>query len=77
MAESTAELIRTASDQVSTLVRDELRLALAELAQKARDAGLGAGLVAGAAVAVFYGVGAILVAAGWAWPKRCRAGWRH
>jgi membrane protein implicated in regulation of membrane protease activity len=61
---STAELIRQAADHVSTLVRDELRLAQAELTQKARQAGLGAGLLAAAAVAVFYGVGALLVTIG-------------
>jgi Flp pilus assembly protein TadB len=65
MAEgSTADLVRQAADQVSTLVRDELRLAQAEIKQKAKQAGMGAGLFAGAAVAVFYGVGALLVAIG-------------
>ena len=61
---STAELVRQAADHVSTLVRDELRLAQAELTQKARQAGLGAGLLAAAAVAVFYGAGALLVTIG-------------
>src|SRR6266511_2824167 len=39
---STAELVKLAAEQISTLVRDELRLAQAELAEKGKHAGLGA-----------------------------------
>jgi len=35
---STAELVRHAAQQVSTLVRDEIKLAQAELAEKGRHA---------------------------------------
>lgn len=62
--QSTADLIRQASEQISTLVRDEIRLARAELADKGRHAGLGVGMFGGAAVMVHYAIGALLVAAG-------------
>lgn len=65
-SQSTADLIRQATDQVSTLVRDEIRLARAELAEKGRHAGLGVGLFGGAAVTLHFAVAALLVAAGFA-----------
>jgi Flp pilus assembly protein TadB len=57
---SIAELVKLASEQISRLVRDELRLAQAELAVKGKHAGIGIGLFSGAGVFVFYGVGAVL-----------------
>jgi len=62
--QSTAELVRQASEQISRLVRDELEQAKAELADKGRHAGMGIGLFGGAAVTVHYAVGALLFAAG-------------
>ena len=62
--QSTAELVRQASEQISTLVRDELRLAKAELAEKGRHAGIGIGMFGGAAVMLHYALGALLFAAG-------------
>ncbi|GAB3873250.1 phage holin family protein [Dactylosporangium cerinum] len=59
---STAELVKLAAEQVSTLVRDELKLAQVELAQKGKRAGLGVGMFGGAGVVAFYGVGALLAA---------------
>jgi VIT1/CCC1 family predicted Fe2+/Mn2+ transporter len=59
--QSTAELVRRASEQLSTLVRDELSLAKAELSGKARHAGTGVGLFGGAGVVALYGV-AVLAA---------------
>ena len=41
------ELVSRLSQQVSQLVRDELQLALAELKQKGKQAGMGAGLTWG------------------------------
>jgi hypothetical protein len=64
--QSTAELVRQASEQITTLVRDEIRQAKAELADKGRHAGLGIGLFGGAAVMLHYALGALLVAAGFA-----------
>jgi membrane protein len=45
---STAELVRRLSDRTRTLARQELELAQAELAQKGRRAGIGAGMLGGA-----------------------------
>jgi membrane protein len=59
---SLAELIRRLGDQLSTLIRDELRLAQAELQEKGKKAGAGAGMFGGAGMLVFYGVGALIAA---------------
>jgi hypothetical protein len=59
---STAELVRLAAEQISTLVRDELKLAQLELAQKGKRAGVGVGMFGGAGVVALYGVGALLAA---------------
>lgn len=59
---STAELVKLASEQISRLVRDELRLARAELAEKGKQAGIGAGLFGGGTAVGLYGVGALLAA---------------
>jgi hypothetical protein len=61
---STADLVRQATQQVSTLVRDELKLAQAEITGKAKIAGKGAGMFGGAAAVAFYGLGALLLAIG-------------
>jgi hypothetical protein len=60
---STGELIGRAAEQISTLVRDEIALARADLAQKGRRAGAGAGLFGGTGVLAVYGVGLLLAAA--------------
>ena len=52
---STGELLKQLSDQTTTLVRRELDLAKAELAEKGKKAGLGAGMFGGAGL---FGVGA-------------------
>jgi MFS family permease len=59
---STAELVRLAAEQISTLVRDELKLAQLELSRKGKRAGLGMGMFGGAGVVALYGVGALLAA---------------
>ena len=58
--QSTAELVQRASEQVSRLVRDEIALAKAELAEKGKHAGIGAGLFGGGGVLALYGVGALV-----------------
>ncbi|SDT79427.1 phage holin family protein [Actinoplanes derwentensis] len=58
--QSTAELVQRASEQLSHLVRDEITLAKAELAEKGKRAGIGAGLFGGAGVLAMYGVGAAI-----------------
>ncbi len=57
------ELVQDLSRQTSTLVRQEMRLAQAELAEKGRHAGKGAGMFGGAGVVALYGVGALIAAA--------------
>jgi len=59
---STADLVRMTGEQISTLVRDEVRLAKAELAEKGRRAGHAAGAFGGAGIAALYGVGALITA---------------
>ena len=61
---STAELVSQLSEQVSTLVRDELALARAEMTEKGKRAGKGAGLLGGGGVLALYGFGALLVTIG-------------
>ena len=58
--QSTAELVQHASEQLGRLVRDELTLAKAELAEKGKRAGIGAGLFGGAGVFALYGLGVAL-----------------
>jgi Putative Actinobacterial Holin-X, holin superfamily III len=60
---SIAELLRQLSDQTSTLVRQELDLAKAELTVKAKQAGKGAGMFGGAGIFGLYGVGALTACA--------------
>jgi Putative Actinobacterial Holin-X, holin superfamily III len=60
---STAELVQRASEQVSRLIRDELALARAELAEKGRHAGLGIGLFGGGGALAFFGLGTMVATA--------------
>ncbi|SNY03943.1 phage holin family protein [Paractinoplanes atraurantiacus] len=60
----TAQLVSQLSEQVSTLVKDELTLARMEMVEKGKRAGTGAGLLGGAGVMALYGVGALLVTIG-------------
>src|SRR5436190_7186509 len=54
---STGELVKELSREVSQLVREEIALAKAEMTEKARQAGTGAGLLSGAAVLALAAVG--------------------
>lgn len=60
---SVGELIQRASQQTAELVRQEIRLAQAEIQEKGRRAGLGAGLLGGAGLVALYGIGALVAAA--------------
>ncbi|MGC9665059.1 phage holin family protein [Planosporangium sp. 12N6] len=53
-------MVRTASEQLSRLVRDEVRVGRLELAAKARGFGVGVGLFGAAGVVALYGVAALL-----------------
>jgi hypothetical protein len=55
-SESTAELVKDLSREVSDLVRQEIALARAEMMEKGRKAGRGAGMLSGAAV---FGLAAV------------------
>jgi len=57
------ELVASLSEQFSTLVRDELQLAQAQLAEKGKRLGAGAGFLGAAALVAFYGGGVLLAAA--------------
>jgi membrane protein len=59
---SVAELVQQASQQTAQLVRDELRLAQAELQEKGKRAGIGAGMFGGAGLVALYGVGVLIAA---------------
>jgi uncharacterized membrane protein YqjE len=54
---STGELLKRLSDETTTLVRQEIELMKAELSEKGKTAGLGAGMFGGAGL---FGVGAFL-----------------
>jgi hypothetical protein len=56
---STAELLKQLSNDTTTLVRQEIELAKAEVAQKGKKAGLGAGLFGGAGVVGLLALGAL------------------
>jgi hypothetical protein len=56
------ELVKDLSSQTSTLVRKEIELARAEIQQKGKVAGKGAGMLGGAAVAGLLALGALTAA---------------
>jgi len=57
---STAELVSRLTQQSTELIRSELRLAQAEMTEKVKHAGVGAGMFGGAGVVALYGVGTLL-----------------
>jgi putative superfamily III holin-X len=57
---STGELVKTMTEQVSVLIRDELKLAQLEMASKGKQAALGAGMFGASGIVAFYGVGCLL-----------------
>ncbi len=60
---STGELIKLMSEQVSTLVRDELKLAQLEMTRMGKQAGIGAGMMGGGGVISLYGLGCLIACA--------------
>jgi membrane protein len=60
---SVSELVQRASQQTAELVRQEMQLAQAELKQKGRQAGIGAGMFGAAGLIAFYGLAALVAAA--------------
>lgn len=57
------ELVKDLSEQISHLVRDELRLAQLEMTRKGKQAGLGIGLFAGSGAIAVYGLGCLIACA--------------
>jgi uncharacterized membrane protein YqjE len=53
------ELFKELSNDLSTLVRQELRLAQAEITEKGKRAGLGAGMFGGAGIATLLALGTL------------------
>lgn len=60
---STGELISRLSEQTSTLIRDEMRLATAELSAKAKHAGAGLGMFGTGGLLAFFGAAALVTTA--------------
>jgi uncharacterized membrane protein YqjE len=56
---STGELVKQLSEQTTTLVRQEIELAKAELSEKGKVAGQGAGMFGGAAVVGLLALGTL------------------
>ncbi|WP_307852510.1 phage holin family protein [Glaciihabitans sp. dw_435] len=56
-------LLRQIPDQITRLIRDELRAAQAEIVGKLKALGVGAGLVAGGAVIALYALGVLVATA--------------
>lgn len=61
--DSTGELISRLSQEVSALMRDELRLAQAEVSNKAKGLGVGAGMLSGAGLLALYALGVLIATA--------------
>jgi uncharacterized membrane protein YqjE len=57
------DLLKQLSEQTTTLVRQELELAKAEVSEKGKKAGAGAGMFGGAGVSALLGLGALTAAA--------------
>src|SRR3954468_16899200 len=61
--ESLADLMKRLSEQTTELVRKEIELGKAEVEQKAKKAGVGAGMFGGAGLFGFYAFGALTATA--------------
>lgn len=59
---SVADLLKQLSEQTQTLVRDEIQLALLELKDKGKKAGLGAGLFGASGMIALFGVATLIAA---------------
>ena len=57
---STGELVKLVAEQVSVLVRDELKLAQLEMTSKAKQAGKGTGMMGGGGLIALYGVACLI-----------------
>ena len=62
-ARSVGTLVKDGTEQLSDLVRQELKLAQAELTQKGKRAGIGGGLFGAAGLMAFFALAALVAAA--------------
>lgn len=60
---STADLLKDLSNELTTLIHQEVALAKTELSEKTKKVGAGAGMFGGAAVVALLGAGALVAAA--------------
>ena len=56
-------LVHDLTQDISTLVRDEMRLAQAELAEKGKRAGVGIGMFSAAGLLAFFGLATLITTA--------------
>jgi len=61
--DSIGDLVKQLSEQTSTLVRQEMRLAQAELQEKGKKAGIGAGMFGAGGLVAFFGAATLIAAA--------------
>jgi tetrahydromethanopterin S-methyltransferase subunit C len=59
----TGELVKQLSEQVSALVREEVKLAQLEMTRKGKQFGVGAGMISGGGLIALYGVGCLIACA--------------
>jgi uncharacterized membrane protein YqjE len=57
---STGELVKQLSENVSALVREEIKLAQLEMTRKGKRAGLGVGMLGGAGLITLYGLACLV-----------------
>ncbi|MGH2840953.1 MAG: phage holin family protein [Solirubrobacteraceae bacterium] len=60
--QSVSDLLHRLSQQTQTLVRDEIRLALLELQDKGKRAGIGAGLFGAGGLIALFAIGTLIAA---------------
>lgn len=61
--QSVSDLVKQLSEQTSTLVRQEMKLAQAELQEKGKKAGIGAGMFGAGGLVAFFGAATLIAAA--------------
>ena len=65
------DLVKDATEQAQTLIRQEIELAKAELSEKGKKAGIGAGMFGGAGLFGLFAFGALTAAV-----RSARSTWR-
>lgn len=73
--ESLGEMFASLAERLSTLIRQEIKLAKAEATESAKEAGAGAGMLAGAAVGGFFVLMFLSLALTWALGNVMNLGW--